>query len=121
MWAVNNPPRARKPMTSTAPAVVLNTASSNQLLSRRVSHDFIELTVTLCTVSPETLRICQSIRCTTHRADVRNSRIVTVERFMSLNAIARSLEGGGCDGLASGDSKSSTRAVGECDLKPYLA
>src|SRR5262249_45176088 len=30
MWAVNSPPSARKPMTSTAPAVVLRTAGSSQ-------------------------------------------------------------------------------------------
>src|SRR5690348_15310604 len=110
MWEVNNPPRARKPMTSTAPAIVLKTGS-NQLLSRRVSHDFIELTVTLCTVSSDTLGICQYIRCTTHRADVRNSRIVIVAHFMSLNAIAPSPERGGGDRLASGKSKSFTCAV----------
>ena len=31
MWAVNNPHSARKPITSTAPAVMLNAAGSSQL------------------------------------------------------------------------------------------
>src|SRR5258707_13197328 len=78
MWAVNNPPRARKPMTSTAPAVVLRTAGSNQLLSRRVSQDFIELAVTPCTVLHDTFSIYQCIRCHTHRADKSNSHIFTL-------------------------------------------
>jgi hypothetical protein len=35
--------RQRQPMTSTAPATVLSAIGSNQLLSRRLSHDFIAL------------------------------------------------------------------------------
>jgi hypothetical protein len=35
--------RQRQPMTSTAPAIVLSAIGSNQLLSRRLSHDFIAL------------------------------------------------------------------------------
>jgi hypothetical protein len=38
MWAVNSPHRARKPMTSTAPAVVLRTVGSNQWLRRHASR-----------------------------------------------------------------------------------
>jgi len=37
--------------------------------------------------------------------------MVIVARFMLLNAIAPSPERGGCDGLASGNRKSFTRAV----------
>jgi len=52
MWAVNNPPRARKQMTSTAPAIVLRTASNNQPPRRRATHDGT-VSSFICTASPE--------------------------------------------------------------------
>src|SRR5260370_12035869 len=47
MWAVSSPPSARKPITSTAPAVVLRTAGSNQPLRIRVNHVVIASKVSL--------------------------------------------------------------------------
>src|SRR5712664_3190857 len=35
MWAVNSPPSARNPMTSTAPAVALRTVGSSQMSQTR--------------------------------------------------------------------------------------
>src|ERR1700689_1727568 len=37
MWAVNRPPKTRKPMTSTAPAVVLRMAGSHQFVRGHVA------------------------------------------------------------------------------------